>query len=316
MSAEYSFFRMVYDAYKTDNVNQLLEAARKLYQQGCLAETRPHYLTHQTKHQLETGLWIPPNNPTDIALHQAWDILSEDSYEMNQIKEQANVYDEVSRKGNFWFAYIILHKAHKLKPSDGEILQLINDIISRLYLRPVDVIQNARKMFEALGLMEWVQECNYILNEETEISNQQIEIVQIIDEGNRNYSKGEYNSAIQLYNKALDINPNNHVAWYNKGLSLYNLGKYVEALQCYLKALSINPNYIEAWNSAGITLQILGENDDAIECYNKALYINPNHIQAQHNRNLALLRSASLQRSEKQEKRIKYYTSEGKPVYE
>ena len=128
--------------------------------------------------------------------------------------------------------------------------------------------------------------------------------------------KEKYNSAIQLYNKALDINPNNHVAWYNKGLSLYNLGKYVEALQCYLKALSINPNYIEAWNSAGITLQILGENDDAIECYNKALYINPNHIQAQHNRNLALLRSASLQRSEKQEKRIKYYTSEGKPVYE
>jgi len=59
------------------------------------------------------------------------------------------------------------------------------------------------------------------------------------------------NESIECYDKSLQINPNDHITWNNKGGSLHEQGKLNESIECYEKSLQINPNYHIAWNNKG-----------------------------------------------------------------
>ena len=63
----------------------------------------------------------------------------------------------------------------------------------------------------------------------------------------------------------------------NKGISLDNLGKYNEAIEYYDKALEIDPENAEALNNKGVALDDLGKYNEAIEYYDKVLEIDPKH---------------------------------------
>jgi len=86
-----------------------------------------------------------------------------------------------------------------------------------------------------------------------------------------NYDYGEqYNNALECLDKALEINPDHSVAWYNKGYILYSFKEDEDALECFGKALENNPSYIEAWNMKGNVLSSMGEGEGAKECYTRA----------------------------------------------
>lgn len=40
------------------------------------------------------------------------------------------------------------------------------------------------------------------------------------------FTMSKYEEAIQAYDKAIEINPQDAVPWYNKGIVLYNMSKY------------------------------------------------------------------------------------------
>ena len=61
----------------------------------------------------------------------------------------------------------------------------------------------------------------------------------------------KHQEAIEWYDKALKIDPNNVIALYDKGFALNNLGKYEEAIEWYDKALKIDPNNVDALNNKG-----------------------------------------------------------------
>ena len=44
-----------------------------------------------------------------------------------------------------------------------------------------------------------------------------------------------FGESIKSYDRVIDIDANNVIAWYNKGLAFSNLGKYDEAILCYNK---------------------------------------------------------------------------------
>jgi tetratricopeptide (TPR) repeat protein len=50
----------------------------------------------------------------------------------------------------------------------------------------------------------------------------------------------------QAFDKAIEINPQNSLAWYNKGITLRHLNKYEEAIKAYEKAIESNP--LLGWN--------------------------------------------------------------------
>jgi tetratricopeptide (TPR) repeat protein len=68
---------------------------------------------------------------------------------------------------------------------------------------------------------------------------------------------GRYEEAINCFDFALDINPENYYAWANKGDVLYDQGRYEEAIKCYDSATAINPTYAHAYIQKNNALSIL-----------------------------------------------------------
>lgn len=58
----------------------------------------------------------------------------------------------------------------------------------------------------------------------------------------------------RMRSKALEIDPNDADAWNNKGNALYNLGNYNEAIECYDRALKIDPKNADARYNKGSAL--------------------------------------------------------------
>ncbi|MGI0073663.1 MAG: tetratricopeptide repeat protein [Nitrosotalea sp.] len=65
-----------------------------------------------------------------------------------------------------------------------------------------------------------------------------------------------------------------------KGTSLVEDGKYEEALECFENALALNPNDPNILNKKGVVLRSLGRYGEAIECFNRSLEILPRDLDA------------------------------------
>ncbi len=101
--------------------------------------------------------------------------------------------------------------------------------------------------------------------------------------GNAYARKGEYDKAIEEYEKALALNPTHVEAHNNLGNAYLSKGKYDKAIEEYEKALAGNPSLVEAHNNMGNAYARKGEFDKAIEAFEKALVSNPTHVEAHNN---------------------------------
>ncbi len=70
---------------------------------------------------------------------------------------------------------------------------------------------------------------------------------------------GQYETALQMAQRGVELDPNNADAWDNGGLALFYMGKYAEAQQAFEKAISINPEHALYWNNLAGALR---EQDD------------------------------------------------------
>lgn len=98
----------------------------------------------------------------------------------------------------------------------------------------------------------------------------------------------EYEQAVASYDKALEIKPDDHENWNNRGLALRNLGRYEEAIASYDKALKIKPDKYVSWDNRGVALRNLGRYEEAIVSYDQALKLQPDNHYAWNDRGLAL----------------------------
>ncbi|MBF0359313.1 MAG: tetratricopeptide repeat protein [Magnetococcales bacterium] len=97
------------------------------------------------------------------------------------------------------------------------------------------------------------------------------------------HQSGQIDAAIQLYNRALEIQPENSVVLSNLGVALQAQGKLDEAAASCQKAIKFKPDYLEAYSNLGNILQDMCRYDEAVENYQKALLINPGHIATLYN---------------------------------
>ena len=89
------------------------------------------------------------------------------------------------------------------------------------------------------------------------------------------------------YTHAIHLNPNNIIAYYNRGNALYHLRDYQSAIADYTQALKLNPNYSDIYNNRGLTRLQLGDTQGAIEDYTQAITLNPNDAKIYSNRGSA-----------------------------
>jgi tetratricopeptide (TPR) repeat protein len=145
------------------------------------------------------------------------------------------------------------------------------------------VLEDVKKVEEKEGTQ--IQE---IKAGELQISRNELLLTQYILKGNEYYYKNEYNSALEWYDKAIEINPNYAGALTNKGVALDSLGRHEEAIKYFDKAIELDPNLSPVWNNKGIALEKLGRYEEAIKYYDKAIEINPDYADAWNNKGVAL----------------------------
>ena len=80
----------------------------------------------------------------------------------------------------------------------------------------------------------------------------------------------DYQGAISDTNQALEINPKNSNAYYNRGVSKTNLQDYQGAIADYTKVIEINPQYANAYNNRGITRELVNDLDGACNDWREA----------------------------------------------
>ena len=151
-----------------------------------------------------------------------------------------------------------------------------------------------------------------------ELTSQEVQTIWAFDQHNINpqteeewFVKGytalgirNYDEAIRCYKEAIELNPNNAIAYYNLGVA-YSLGLqyYDEAIKCYNKAIELNLNDADLYYNLGFAYSVgMEDYDAAIECYNKAIELNFNDADAYFD-----LGDAYLEGNQDYDNAIKYY---------
>jgi len=81
--------------------------------------------------------------------------------------------------------------------------------------------------------------------------------------------------ALKCADRAIQINPHNDIALFNKAWSLVDLGKPREALECANRALEANPNNVYAWYNKAWAHYMLYEIEEALNCCDEMKQIDP-----------------------------------------
>ncbi|MBR8830959.1 MAG: hypothetical protein N5P05_001899 [Chroococcopsis gigantea SAG 12.99] len=104
---------------------------------------------------------------------------------------------------------------------------------------------------------------------------------------------GRFEEALDNYSKALELEPDDYQILNAKGSALYGLQRWSEALSCWDKVIELQPDFYQAWYNRGSTLEQLGQQEQAIGCYKKTLELEPGFNLAKYRLN-SLLGEAEL----------------------
>ena len=108
---------------------------------------------------------------------------------------------------------------------------------------------------------------------------------------------GRFGEAEPFIAKAISLNQNSDISFYNYGLISKHLNKPRQALENFSKALGLNPNVAETWNNRGTVFNDLKEFDQAISDFDKAIALNSVYAEAYTNKGKSLTLTQTLRRS-------------------
>ena len=101
--------------------------------------------------------------------------------------------------------------------------------------------------------------------------------------GLKAFNSKNFKQAINYFNKAIQVDPQQPHYWLALGLITQAQGKFDEAIGYLCKALELNPNFASAYNQLGTLYQIKGSLDEAAANFRLALKCLPDFPQAWNN---------------------------------
>jgi protein O-mannosyl-transferase len=107
--------------------------------------------------------------------------------------------------------------------------------------------------------------------------------------------KGDLDGAINNFQEALKIEPENINAHVSMGLALGYKRNFDGAITHFRAAIKINPRIPEIYNSLAVALAYTGRTDEAIAQLNKALEINPRFAKAHNTWGVMLAKSGKME---------------------
>ena len=171
-------------------------------------------------------------------------------------------------------------------------MKILTDHIEEL-IKKAKKLANQEKFKGALKILENLYKNNPISEE---VKNNLIET--LFNYGgylNDDYTL-QYQEAEEVFNRIIQIDPNNYRAHYNLGIANFNLEKIEQAKQCYEKAIKIKPDYKHCFYNMGLIYEGEENLQEALKYYEKALEIDPEFPYAFNARNHILANLGRLQK--------------------
>ncbi|MDI6785677.1 MAG: tetratricopeptide repeat protein [bacterium] len=109
--------------------------------------------------------------------------------------------------------------------------------------------------------------------------------------------KGQIYNEIICYYEAIKINRQNASAWYNLGLAYDKKGDYNKEIKCYKETIRINPNDDKAWYNLGLAYGKKGWMHEECECYEETLSLNPEDACAWYNLGIVFIETEEYHRA-------------------
>jgi len=104
----------------------------------------------------------------------------------------------------------------------------------------------------------------------------------------QHHQAGRLQQAEQLYNLALQSNPNHAFILHSLAMVAYQTGRYDAALTLAAEAVANNSQVPQFHNTLGLVLEALGRFDQAIEAYEQAVSLKPDYAEVYNNMGIAL----------------------------
>ncbi|KAI0643694.1 putative stress-induced protein STI1 [Trametes meyenii] len=93
------------------------------------------------------------------------------------------------------------------------------------------------------------------------------------DAGNKAFQAKNYDQAIELFSKAIEIDPSNHVLWSNRSAAHAGKKQWAAALDDAEQCVKINPTWSKGYARKGAALHGERKYDEAIQAYEAGLKI-------------------------------------------
>jgi len=111
---------------------------------------------------------------------------------------------------------------------------------------------------------------------------------ELINKGNELLRQNRYDEALEAYEEARTLLPEDEDVYYNLGIVLTRLGRTEDAIRAYQRALELFPDYAEVHNNLGNLLLREGNLNDALVHFNAAIAILPDYAVGYNSLGIAL----------------------------
>jgi Tfp pilus assembly protein PilF len=86
---------------------------------------------------------------------------------------------------------------------------------------------------------------------------------------------GDYKKAAEAFNRAVDLEPTNDLAYLGLATAYERLGRHVDAEQTYRRAIELRPHYWASYNNLGAYYYRSGRYDDALAMFQQVVALAP-----------------------------------------
>ncbi|MDB5284772.1 MAG: Tetratricopeptide 2 repeat protein [Bacteroidota bacterium] len=97
---------------------------------------------------------------------------------------------------------------------------------------------------------------------------------------------GDYDKALELFNKSIELKPDEYVAWYNRAIVKSMTGHYEDAMVDLEQTIKLNPGYKKAYLNRGTAKKHLTDYSGAMQDYTFSIQLDSAYAEAYYNRGL------------------------------
>jgi len=185
--------------------------------------------------------------------------------------------------GEAWYEYQMHHLESDPQPIPG-ISKTLNALILKCLEKKADKrYPGFKEIQDALQDFYHALTDQYVKAEE---SGENLEAWELLNKGVSLDNLGHHREAIQCYDEALHLNPQDSKVYNNRGTAYRALRQHEQALKDYDKAIELNPRYPHAYNNRGLVYRALGQHEQAVKDFDMVIQLHPWYPYAYNNRGL------------------------------